>query len=104
MQLHSWNASQLATLSLFPPCIRQCYPFKALCLEDHCDVVIFLGLWGFFFWLLSRVLGWVCGVLFVGLLWILPCTVLFSLFPFSIKLLITYKKKKKLLRKGFTSR
>ena len=39
--------------------------------------------------MLSRVLGWVCGVLFVGLLWVLSCTVLFSLFPFSIKLLIT---------------
>jgi hypothetical protein len=41
-----------------------------------------------------RVLGWVCGVLFVGLLWVLSCTVLFSLFPFSIKLLITYQKNK----------
>jgi hypothetical protein len=44
---------------------------------------------------LFRVLGWVCGVLFVGVLWVLSCTVLFSLFPFSIKLIITYQKKKK---------
>jgi hypothetical protein len=44
---------------------------------------------------LFRVLGWVCGVLFVGLLWALSCTVLFSLYPFSIKLLILIKKKKK---------
>jgi hypothetical protein len=43
---------------------------------------------------LFRVLGWVCGVLFVGLHWVLSCTVLFSLSPFSIKLLITYKNKK----------
>jgi hypothetical protein len=41
---------------------------------------------------LFRVLGWVCGVLFGGVLWVLSCTVLFSLFPFSIKLLITYQK------------
>jgi hypothetical protein len=59
--------------------------------QDHCDVVICLGLWRFF-WVLFRVLGWVCGVLFVALLWVLSCTVLFSLFPFSIKLLITYQK------------
>jgi hypothetical protein len=46
----------------------------------------------------------VCGVLFEGLLWVCSCTVLFSLFPFSIKLLMTYqkKKKKKLLKiEGF---
>jgi hypothetical protein len=42
---------------------------------------------------LFRALGWVCGVLFVGLLWVLSCTILFSLFHFSIKLLITYQKK-----------
>jgi hypothetical protein len=43
---------------------------------------------------LFRVLGWVCGVLFVGLHWVLSCAILFSLSPFSIKLLITYKNKK----------
>jgi hypothetical protein len=55
------------------------------------EIVICLGLWGLF-WVFFRVLGWVCGALFVGLLGVLSCTVLFSLFPFSIKLFITYQK------------
>jgi hypothetical protein len=46
---------------------------------------------------LVRVLGWVCGVQIVAVLWVLSCTVLFSLFPFSIKLLTTYQKKKDIL-------
>ena len=40
--------------------------------------------------MLFRVLGCVCGVLFVGLLWV---SFLYSssLFPFSIKLLLSYQ-------------
>jgi hypothetical protein len=60
-----------------------------------------LGLWGLF-WVFFRVLGWVCGVLFVSLLGVLACTFLFSLFPFSIKLFITYQKKKRLSVKKLT--
>jgi hypothetical protein len=49
--------------------------------------VICLGLWGFLG-------GFVLWGSFYGCALGSSCTVLSSLFPFSIKLLITYKKKK----------
>ena len=60
--------------------------------------MIYLGLWGFF---CGFAWGSFCGVIFVGL-WVSFCGVclgfllvqFFFLFSFSIKLLITYQKKK----------